>query len=358
MDPGLIDTVKNAVEEALKRRGKVNIILAGKTGVGKSTLINAVFQGNLAETGQGRPVTQNTREITKEGIPVSLFDTRGLELAEYKQTVNSLQKFIEERKQETEAHRHMHVAWVCISEDSRRVEEGEIQLVEMLSAHIPTVVVITKAKADKGFRAEVQKILPKARNVISVHAVEEIFDDGHKISVKGLKELVELTMELVPESQKNAFAAAQKVSLEQKVNRAHTVVAASATVAGAAAATPIPFSDAILIVPVQVGMLAGISAAFGLPVSQVFISTLVASTFTGVAATVAGRAIVSSLLKLIPGVGSLVGGTIAAGTSIALTTAFGEAYIGTLYLLLKDDPSKSPTAEQIAYAFKQKLAGN
>ena len=62
----LADVVKNALRDALKERGHVNILIAGRSGVGKSTLINAIFQGNLATTGQGRPVTQNTREIKKE----------------------------------------------------------------------------------------------------------------------------------------------------------------------------------------------------------------------------------------------------------------------------------------------------
>ncbi len=53
------ELLKQKLEEALKQRGKVNIVIAGKTGVGKSTLVNAVFQGNLAETGDGRPVTQD-----------------------------------------------------------------------------------------------------------------------------------------------------------------------------------------------------------------------------------------------------------------------------------------------------------
>jgi predicted GTPase len=52
--------VQGAIKEALKERGNVNILIAGATGVGKSTLINAIFQGNMAETGQGRPVTPNT----------------------------------------------------------------------------------------------------------------------------------------------------------------------------------------------------------------------------------------------------------------------------------------------------------
>ena len=46
----------------------------------KSTLINAVFQSNLTETGQGRPVTKGTREINKQGVPLTIFDTRGLVL--------------------------------------------------------------------------------------------------------------------------------------------------------------------------------------------------------------------------------------------------------------------------------------
>ncbi|WP_254508214.1 GTPase [Anatilimnocola floriformis] len=37
---------KNALEEALRERGHANVLIAGRTGVGKSTLINSVFQGN------------------------------------------------------------------------------------------------------------------------------------------------------------------------------------------------------------------------------------------------------------------------------------------------------------------------
>ena len=40
--------LKALVEAALEKIGHANIIVAGKTGVGKSTLVNAVFQGNLA----------------------------------------------------------------------------------------------------------------------------------------------------------------------------------------------------------------------------------------------------------------------------------------------------------------------
>src|SRR6478672_9619604 len=88
---------KKALEEAMRERGHANVLIAGRTGVGKSTLINSIFQGNLATTGQGRPVTQNTREITKAGIPLSIFDTRGLEMAGFATTIESLKRFISDR---------------------------------------------------------------------------------------------------------------------------------------------------------------------------------------------------------------------------------------------------------------------
>ncbi|MGL5035908.1 MAG: GTPase, partial [Microcystaceae cyanobacterium] len=43
-------SIKDALREALRERGHINILIAGRTGVGKSTLINAIFQGNLATT--------------------------------------------------------------------------------------------------------------------------------------------------------------------------------------------------------------------------------------------------------------------------------------------------------------------
>ena len=167
------------LEEAYEERGYANVLIAGRTGVGKSTLINSVFQGNLAKTGQGRPVTENTREITKEGVPLSVFDTRGLEMADFSGTLGSLEKFVSDRHSEPDEKRHIHVAWVCAAEDSRRVEDAETELTAMLFEFVPVIGVITRSRADQGFRAKVQRLLPQAKNVVRVRALREQFDDGH-----------------------------------------------------------------------------------------------------------------------------------------------------------------------------------
>jgi uncharacterized protein (DUF697 family)/predicted GTPase len=349
------ELLKQKLEEALEQRGNVNIVVAGKTGVGKSTLVNAVFQGDLAETGDGRPVTKTTREIKKEGVPLSIFDTRGLEISEYRDTVQELEKLMQDKRKSDDPNDHIHIAWVCMMEDSRRVEDAEINLVEMLNKYVPVVGVITKCEADNDFRRTVQDLLPQTRNVVRVLAKEKVLDGGYTMPTMGLDKLVELTMDLVPETQKNAFAAAQKISIKYKMNRAHAVVGTAALSAGGAGAVPLPFSDALAIIPVQISMLAGISAVWGLPVSTTFLGTLVSGALTGSAGTLVGRTAAGALLKLIPGIGSIAGGAISAGVAITVTVAFGEAYIMALNVLTKDDPNQIPTAEEIRDEFMIQL---
>ncbi len=352
----LIKILEEKLTDALRERGRVNILIAGKTGVGKSTLINAVFQGDLATTGQGKPVTQNTREIKKDGIPVSIFDTRGLEIEKFEETFSAVTSFVDTRAASADPNEHIHCAWICITEDSRRVEDGEIRLCQALAKKMPVIAVITKARSDNNFRTIVQEILPDAANVVRVRAIHETLDGGVTLPPVGLEDLVNLTMEVVPEGHKNAFVAAQKVVLRQKQEKSQRIVAAATASAAAIGATPIPFADAVLLVPIQIGMLASISATFGLPLSTAFLSTLVSATLAGAAGTIVGRTLVGGILLLLPDAGLILKGVISGSTGALLTTAFGSAYIATLSFFCSQDPDHPPTAEQIAERLKLEMA--
>ena len=220
MEFDLAQIIKDAYKKAMEDRGHVNILIAGRTGVGKSTLINSVFQGEFAATGVGKPVTQGTREITKDGIPLSIFDSRGLELADFKETDEQLRKFIADRRNSSDPKQHIHLAWVCIAEDLRRVEEAELDLVNKLSEFVQVVGVITKARADQGFRQKVHELLPSLTNVMRVRALQEELDDGHVLEPMGLSELMQHSMQLIPEAHQQAWAAAQKVDMELKATQA------------------------------------------------------------------------------------------------------------------------------------------
>ena len=116
----ILAMISHSIEEAEQKIGRFNILIAGRTGVGKSTLINEVFQGKLAATGQGQPVTDKTREYTKKGVPLAIYDTRGFELKECQEIIDKLVQFVGDKKREADVNRHIHVAWVCLSEDGRR----------------------------------------------------------------------------------------------------------------------------------------------------------------------------------------------------------------------------------------------
>ncbi|MCE2397455.1 MAG: 50S ribosome-binding GTPase [Gemmatimonadetes bacterium] len=92
-----LDEIGQAIDEVLKGLGTCNVLIAGRTGVGKSTLINSVFHGDMATTGHGTPVTKNARLIRKEGVPLGIWDTRGLEMADFRETLDELTQLVEER---------------------------------------------------------------------------------------------------------------------------------------------------------------------------------------------------------------------------------------------------------------------
>jgi uncharacterized protein (DUF697 family)/GTP-binding protein EngB required for normal cell division len=330
----IIQEILDKTDEEIKSMPPVNILVAGKTGVGKSTLINAVFRENLAQTGIGKPITKHLERITKDGIPIVLFDTKGFELNEQvqkevrKEVLDELQK----RISSGDSAKEIHAVWYCISSGSHRLESFEEGFLRELSEKLPVIVVLTQSIIEEDVSELIEYILTlrlKLEGVIPV--VAKPYRIGNQeLPVTGLKELVHETLKLLPEDVETAFINAQKVDVMKKAEHARRWARGFITETFMVGFTPIPFADAPILASSQVAMIAKITSIFGVSVSKSLITSIVSSV-TGVSGAVfTGRALVSNLLKMIPGAGTVVGGLISGSTAALITTALAYAYINLM----------------------------
>lgn len=342
--------ILDSIQEAKKNMTNLNVMILGKTGVGKSTLINSVFSESLAETGIGKPITSKIRSYSKEGFPVTIYDTPGLELG----GENSINELLEEVKetidkgiQSGDVGKAIHCIWYCVNTSSHRFEEAEKAFIgkfldEASKYNVPVIMVLTQAfskKDAKALKAEIEKENMAVAQIVPILACDYDIDDEYVAKAYGLDRLIEVMDSVIPEALKNTLVAVQKVNIDLKRNKSHIIVASSSAAAAATGAIPIPFADAIALVPEQIAMLAGITTVFGIPIEKSAIAAIVSATVGTAGTTALGKTIVSGLLKLIPGAGAVVGGAISGSVAASLTAALGEAYIAVMVMVAKGEMS-------------------
>ncbi|MEY8370439.1 GTPase [Aerococcaceae bacterium 50-4] len=269
MDWSLAGELTKKTQEEIEKIEKVNVLVVGKTGVGKSTLINKIFREKLAETGIGQPITKHLHRIEKEGVPMVLYDTRGLELDAdtQKQVTNEIDETLAEM---TEKQMQMHVAYYCINTNSSRIEEMEIRLIQYLASKMPVILVLTQSIGEQALKFEqylINQNLP-VQAIIRIMAKEYKVTDDFTIPAFGLKDLVERTFGLLPHNVHTAFNNAQQIDIERKSKAARRWARRYIVTTFGVGFTPIPFSDATVLVPMQIGMMAHITAIFGISMDQ------------------------------------------------------------------------------------------
>jgi len=336
----LINDILNKTKEELEKMIPVNIMVIGKTGVGKSTLINNIFREELAETGIGKPVTKHLRKISKQGMPINIYDTRGLELEETTQQEvrNEINNEIDRINISNNDKEYIHIIWYCINAQSNRIEDYEVNWIKELAGKLPVIVVLTQSIFSKS--KELEKMIDDLNCNISgtARVVAQPFEEENfKIDRFGLKELVEMTYEILPEAVKRSFNNAQKVHIKRKVDEARTWSLGYITTSFGVGFTPIPFADAAVLAPIQVGMIAHITTIFGVKLEKALLTSIVSSLAGITGATFLGRTIVANLFKLFPGVGTIAGGIISGSTASIVTTGLAFSYIEAMKIISENE---------------------
>lgn len=330
----ILSEALDKVKADFKALKKINIIIAGKSGVGKSTLINAAFGAELAQTGIGRPVTDKISLIETASSPIRIYDTVGLELnplAQWKSQL-AINKIVKQSRKTEKIEDDIHCLWYCINATGRRVDGEELKFMKhFMDLQIPVILVLTNAASKQDAQdlsVAIHQDLPSL-TIVPVLAKKNEFVDAY-----GLETLVEKTGELLPEALHNSFANAQKPSFDLKRKQAAKVVRNSAAVNFGTGFVPIPLADAPLMMATESTMLAKITTIYDVDTDKFKVETALGAAMGILGAIAAGKSVSTSLFKLVPGVGTLVGGSISGTVGATITVTLGYAYMELMELVL------------------------
>ncbi|KAF4450458.1 hypothetical protein F53441_6457 [Fusarium austroafricanum] len=256
------------------------ILVCGKTGVGKSTLINKVF--GVEMTDESLSYDQGVHDInvafeSPKHPGLLIHDSRGWQ-AGSDDELDLIAKFLRHRAFQEDPAEALHVIWFCVDADVARIEEADkrtFATIAEYSHQVPVFVVGTKKDKLTGYRKmqyleelmektddykEAKRLAEEKANAVAeeqfaelrnqLSQIEHYKADGYcclsKNDDAGVKDLLSQTLGLIVDERVRLFCvAAQVVDVEQKINSAITECMRLGTHAIRTAAVPLPCSGMI-----------------------------------------------------------------------------------------------------------------
>lgn len=320
---------------------KGNVLVIGNSGVGKSTLINAVLGDTvkMAKTGGGITGTTTELEIYESNnIPFRVIDTIGFEPNFYKEhkAINAVKKWSKDSLKDGKEDTKINVIWFCIDGTSRKLFPSAIKSLSRATSiwkSVPVIVVITKSYSVPDRRENIEMVqsafaqqkryASNLKKIIPVVAEIYQLNDTAYAAPEGITELIDITNELIPEGVQACERDIASFKLSRKRAMAQSVVGTVATSATVVGAVPIPVADAMVLAPLELAEVNAIAKIYGIKnneESKRFLNSIVEVGTVSLAA----KALISSL-KVIPVAGSVLNAIVAG----SIVTALGE---GSIYV--------------------------
>ena len=209
---------ENKFDEAASFSKRPNILVAGYTGCGKTSLIRTVLGDEIVPKegiSNGKPCRINFDSYENESI--RLWDSRGLELGEKEEEFKDMMRdFVSGCQDDPNVDEHIHLVWYLIQGNSARVTDCDVSLMKEIFTFDDVIAVISKRDITKPAQIRaIREELMKA-GVPEEHIVEVSDSEGGAV---GCKELVDLSHAMLPAAYRDAFMAAQCIDREAKAAR-------------------------------------------------------------------------------------------------------------------------------------------
>lgn len=181
------------------KKAYLNVLTIGKSGVGKSSLVNYLFDTTKCKTGSGEPQTKKLFETisynySKE-LVLRLTDTKGLEPKEYEKWLENITENITE-KEKSGIREQYHAILYCINAGADRIEDSELKIVSELSELFPIGIVLThciknkKKESIQGIKKALVSSGINKKNIFEVCNVNGKLISGEILEQFGKEELL------------------------------------------------------------------------------------------------------------------------------------------------------------------------
>jgi len=322
-----------------------NVLVIGNSGVGKSTLINAVLGNEKAETGYGSTgITKKLDIYESDEVPFRIIDTIGFEPSYLKQreAIRAVKKWSKNSVKESEEDTKINLIWFCIDGTSRKLFEKSIKDLSKSTAmwkSVPVVVVITKSYSVPEREENIEMVRTvfdkqkkksvNLKGIIPVVASVYTLNETAFAAPEGISELIDTTNKLMPEGIKASEKDVNNFKLIRKRALAQGVVGVSTTSAVALGAVPKPLSDALILAPIELAQISALARIFQINKNENF-KELIDSIIEIGTVSVGAKTVISSInanAKI-----NITGNVMNAIISGAIVAAIGE---GSIYVFDK-----------------------
>src|SRR6516164_8601068 len=135
-----------------------NAVVLGRTGVGKSSIINYLYGEEVRQAGVGRPITElgfHAVYVKINNVTVKIFDTAGIEINNTQQWERIVDQELQKRSIAEPADKWFHTVLYCIAAGNR-IEKFETCIIRKFVENDYKVTIIYN-KRDQGTKEELQK---------------------------------------------------------------------------------------------------------------------------------------------------------------------------------------------------------